>query len=165
MTKPQLRQLKLQIRQGCKQIVASRSMIVVAVCFAAGLLLYLAFVNYTEQYEAGITLNVFTQEPGIQGSSGFHLTAPWILVSVVDTRPQRVCITSASRAFNCKLVQFDPVNYKEFVATEGFRYYWWANRISFNFGYHEEYRGMKDILRGYAYGVKRYAFLKTLENY
>jgi hypothetical protein len=77
----------------------------------------------------------------------------------------RVCITSASRGFNCKLVQFVPSDYREFVAVQGFSYYWWANRISFNSGYSEEYRGMRDLMRGYTYSVKQYPFIKILEDY
>jgi hypothetical protein len=169
MTKRQYRQLKQRLWQQGKQLAlgfaTSKRFIAVAACIATILLFYFAFVNYTEQYQAGLTLNIFTQDVGIQNMGGFHLTSPWTLVTVVDTRPQRVCVTSASRAFNCKLAQFDPARYKEFVATEGFRYYWWANRISFNFGYHEEYRGFRDILRGYAFGVKKYGFLKILEDY
>jgi hypothetical protein len=83
----------------------------------------------------------------------------------VDTRPVRVCITSTSRSFDCRLVQFQPSEYREFVATQGFYYYWWSNRISFNAGYDEEYRGMKDVLRGYAYSAKPYSFVKTLRTY
>lgn len=126
---------------------------------------YLGFVNYTDQYHVGIAWNLFSGGLTLQKKAGFHLSSPWVLVSRVDTRPTRVCITSTSRAYNCKLVQFEPEAYREFVATQGFRYYWWANRLSFNFGYDEEYRGMRDILRGYAFGVEQYPFLKVLDGY
>ncbi len=72
---------------------------------------------------------------------------------------------SAGRGYSAKLVQFQPDAWREFVAIEGFRYYWWANRFSLNFGYSEEYRGMRDILRGYAYSPKSYTFIKVLEEY
>ncbi|KKT42441.1 MAG: hypothetical protein UW28_C0002G0034, partial [Parcubacteria group bacterium GW2011_GWA2_44_13] len=64
-----------------------------------------------------------------------------------------------------KLVQFEPKYFKEFVAVQGFHYYWLSNRISFNLGYSDEYRGMKDLLRGYAYGVKKYQFVSVLRDY
>jgi hypothetical protein len=63
------------------------------------------------------------------------------------------------------LLSFDKYHWKEFVAAEGWRYWWWANRFSINFGYDEEYRGMRDILRGYAYSPKQYPFLVILEEY
>ncbi len=134
------------------------------ICFVLGLF-YLAFVNYTEAYEVGITRNIVTGEVTLQDRGGFHFTTLWVQVSRTDIRPVRVCITSATRAFNCKLVQFEHSAYKEFVAVQGFQYYWLANRISFNFGYAEEYRGMKDLLRGYAYGVKKYPFVTVLRDY
>ena len=97
-------------------------------------------------------------------SFGFNWR-PWVLVARIDTRPVRVCITSSSRAFNCKLVQFEPKEWREFVRIEGFRYYWFANRISFNWGHEETYRGMRDILRGYAFSAQKYPFIKVLRDY
>ena len=138
--------------------------IVAGSCFLVGLF-YLAFVNYTEAYEVGIVRNFVTGELVLQDHGGFHISAPWVQVSRIDIRPARVCITSDTRAFNCKLVQFEPSAYKEFVAVQGFQYYWLANRISLNFGYTEEYRGVKDILRGYAFGVQKYPFVTVLRDY
>lgn len=125
------------------------------------LLVCLACVNYTEPNEAGIAWNRVTGALWLQ-DGGFHVTAPWVAVSTVDTRPMRVCLTSASKAFACKLVQFVPAEFKAFVAVEGHRYYWLSNRISFNSGY-ETYRGVRDVLRGHAFGATKYAFLTVLE--
>ncbi|MBI2023078.1 hypothetical protein HYT01_00755 [Candidatus Giovannonibacteria bacterium] len=126
---------------------------------------YLACVHYLEPNQVGIVRNRFTGEVRLDDQASFDITPPWIAVSRIDIRPMRVCITSASRGFNCKLIQFAPAHFKEFVLVQGFHYYWWANRISFNFGYNEEYRGMKDLLRGYAYGTKQYPFVKILRDY
>lgn len=119
-------------------------------------------LNYTDYHEVGLTWSPFSGEVNLQAKAGWHITAPWVLEATLDTRPQRVCITSATRAFNCRLVQFVPSEYRAFAATQGFGYYWWANRISFNFGYLEEYRGFRDILRGYAYGTDHYSFIRIL---
>lgn len=127
-------------------------------------LFYLAFLNYLEPTEVGISWNNFTSEVELQ-QPGWHFTEPWVQVSRVDTRPMRVCITTAGRGYNCRLVQFVPAYYREFIAVEGFRYWWWANRISFNFGYGDEYRGMRDLMRGYAYSVTQYPFVTTLLEY
>ena len=133
------------------------------------LVFYIAFFNHLETYQVGITRNLVTGEVGIQNPSkdtgGYYFSAPWVRVARIDTRPMRVCITSGAVAFNCKLVEFEPAAYKEFVAVQGFQYYWLANRISFNFGYAEEYRGVKDILRGYTYGIKKYPFVRVLRDY
>ncbi len=142
-----------------------KRIIVAGIICCLSWLLYLACVNSLEAYEVAITRNLFTGEVKLQDHGGYHLRVPWVQVARIDTRPARVCITSATRAFNCKLVQFEPSAYKEFVAVQGFRYYWWANRFSFNSGYAEEYRGMRDILRGYAYGVKQYPFVTILRDY
>lgn len=131
---------------------------------AACSLFYFACLNYLEPTEVGISWNYVRGEVELQ-TPGWYLTSPWVAVARVDTRPMRVCITSASRGFNCRLVQFEPSGYRQFVATQGFHYYWWANRISFNLGYSEEYRGVKDLLRGYAFGVEQYPFITLLQEY
>lgn len=126
---------------------------------------YFGFVNFTEPTTIGIARNKLTGEMWLQDEGGFHLTLPWVLVARVDLRPMRVAVSSAGRGYSAKLIQFDKQGWKEFVKVEGWRYYWWANRFSFNSGYDEEYRGMRDIMRGYAYSAKRYPFIKTIEEY
>jgi hypothetical protein len=84
----------------------------------------------------------------------------------VSTAPQRLCLTSSAHAaVNCRLVQFVPEHYRQFLAIEGFRWYWWSNRFSFNLGYREEYRGFKDVLRGYAFSSQQYQFILILREY
>jgi hypothetical protein len=129
------------------------------------LLFYLLFVNYTEPTEVGIARNWFNGDMYLQDKGGWHLSPPWVWVACIDTRPMRVAVTSASRGYNAKLVQFDPRYWKEFVQVEGWHYYWWYNRLSFNWGYDEEYRGVRDLMRGYAYSAKRYPFIKILNEY
>lgn len=41
-------------------------------------------------------------------------------------------------------------------------YRWWSNCISFNMGYDEECRDMHDLMRGYAFSVKKYQFVSVL---
>jgi hypothetical protein len=126
------------------------------------ILFYSLCVNYVEQAHVGIAWNFATGNLALQ-SPGFYVTSPFTTVSRIDTRPARVCISTAGRGYNCKLAQFDPNFYAEFVATEGHYFYWWANRVSFNLGYKDEYRGMKDLIRGYAFGITPYSFIKILE--
>lgn len=127
-------------------------------------LFYLGFLHYSEQGQVGIMRNRVTGELRLD-HPGWNFSVPWVSVAKVDARPMRVCITTAGRGFNCRLVKFEPEAYREFVGVEGFYYYWWANRFSFNLGYDEEYRGVKDLLRGYAYGVKRYPFVVVIRDY
>lgn len=133
------------------------------------LLLYavlrLTTFHYLYYKEVGISYNIFNGEVVLLNKGGWNVLPPWKLVSKIDTKPIRVCITSAGRGFNCKLVQFQPGSYRQFVETEGFRLYWWANRFSFNWGYDEEYRGIKDILRGYTFSAKKYPFVVVVEEY
>ncbi|NTW22204.1 hypothetical protein HGA34_01510 [Candidatus Falkowbacteria bacterium] len=126
---------------------------------------YTAMIHYQEQYEVAIMWNKISGHFWLEERGGFHRSAPWVLAAKIDLRPNRVAVTSASRSYNSKLVQFDPKFYREFVALEGTRYYWWSNRISFNLGYSEEYRGMKDILRGYTYAMKHYPFIKVVKEF
>ena len=127
-------------------------------------LFYMSCCNHVEPAQVGIARNWISGEMWLQ-QAGWHTTPPWVCVARIDTRPMRVSIPSAGHGYNSKLVQFDPKYWREFVAVEGWRYYWWANRISINFGYNDEHRGIKDILRGHAYGAQHYPFIKVLEEY
>lgn len=135
------------------------------VLLATIFIFYLFFLNYTEPTEIGIARNIFTGKMWLQEGGGWYRTALWVRVAKIDIRPMRLAITTAGHGFNAKLVQFVPKEWRAFVEVEGFRYWWWANRISINFGYDEEYRGIRDIMRGYAYGIKDYPFIVVLEQY
>ena len=136
-----------------------------AFLLASILFFYLVFMNYDEPTQVGIARNYITGKMWLQEGGGWFVTAPWVRVARLDTRPMRVAVVSAGRGYSGKLVQFNPRAWQEFVAVEGFHYYWWYNRFSINFGYNEEYRGMRDIMRGHAFGVKRYSFIKILDEY
>lgn len=144
--------------------MSRRQLFVAAVLIALLALVYFPFLHYSEPTQLGIMRNVFTGEVK-RDTPGWNFSAPWVEVAKVTTTPMRVCVTTTGRGFSCKLVQFVPEQYEAFVNTEGFRYYWWANRISYNYGYYEEYRGVKDLLRGYAYSAKPYPFVKVLRVY
>lgn len=126
--------------------------------------MFLAVVHYTEAGEAAVMRNLVTGRVSID-HPGWNISPPWVQASHVDLRPMRVCITSAGRGYACKLVQFQSDAFDEFVRVEGFRYWWWANRISFNLGYDEEYRGFRDIMRGHAFGAEPYPFVTVLDAY
>lgn len=139
-------------------LIAGTVLVILGLC-------YLSCLSFLDQYHVGLTRNLATGAVTCDTRGGFHFSWPWVQVSRIDTRPARVCLTSASKAFNCKLVKFEPRAFAEFIRVQGFQYYWWANRLSFNSGYNEEYRGMRDLLRGYAFGIKQYPFVTTLEDY
>ncbi len=128
-------------------------------------LFYFFCFNHIEPSEVGIARNFVTGKMWLQQKAGWYLTSPTTRVAQVDIRPMRVKVTTAGFGYSAKLVKFEPQGWEKFVETEGFRYYWWYNRLSFNWGYDEEYRGIRDILRGYAYGAKKYPFFTVLEEY
>lgn len=129
-------------------------------------LLFITCFYSLEPTEFGISRNMLTGTVSQQSRTGYHMKPPWVFVSVIDTRPTRVCLTSSAHAaFNCRLVRFVGSEWRAFVRTEGFRLYWWSNRLSFNSGYREEYRGMKDIMRGYAFSTEHYPFLEIIREY
>lgn len=134
---------------------------VFAWCFAW----YCTFVTYVPpESHVGIAWDYYSGETRLV-RGGFNIIGAATFVAKVDRRPQRVCVTSTSRSYQCKLVQFVSEEYEKFLVTEGFYYYWWANRISFNGSYDEEYRGIRDLLRGYAFGTKQYPFVKIITVY
>lgn len=127
------------------------------------LLFYFTCFNFVHPYHIGIKWDFITGELEKQ-KPGIYITAPWTRVSDIDLEPFRVCITSTSRSSNCLLVSFNEDKWQEFVKMQGFSYWWWNNRFSFNSGYDDEYRGFKDVLRGYAYGNKKYDFIIVEED-
>jgi len=117
--------------------------------------------HWTGVHHASIMRNIFTGEVSVDTIPGPQLSPPWVQISRIDTRPRRICIDCSCRVLNCKLVQFDPQGWREFVDREGFEWWWWSNRISFNSGGEVTYRGQDWILRGYAFEGGDYSFIKV----
>ncbi len=139
----------------------------IRIAFGVLILMFLTTVNKVNSHEIGLAWDRISGNCWIQ-SPGIHISSPFVLVSNIDIRTTRVCVESSTRSGACKLVQFDRRYVGDFYDLEGFRYYWFDNRFSFNFGYKEEYRGFRDILRGYAFAPNRatdYKFIKILEEY
>lgn len=129
------------------------------------ILFYFPFVHYTGVYQVGIRYDKIDGSMNLDSNQGFHISHPFVLVTKVDTLPLRVCVSSTTKTVHCKLVRFIPENYKEFVMREGFYYYWWSNRLSFNPGYSEHYRGFRDKLKGYAFAHSDYSFIEIIESF
>lgn len=135
-------------------------------CVAIGIIFVLrfGFTSYIEPTEIGIARNLFTGEMWMY-EGGWRVVPIWVWVAHIDTRPVRVVVSTTAHAYSAKLVQFEPKGWRTFVDREGWRLYWWDNRLSFNWGFQEECRGMENILRGYAYSEREYPFLKIVEEY
>lgn len=123
----------------------------ILILFTTLLTFWIGFIHWTNVHQVAIKRNIFTGEMSIDTIPGINISAPWVQVSRIDVRPVRVCVDCSCRNINCRLVTFKHEYWKDFVDKEGFRYYWWANRFSINIGNREEYRGMKNILRGYSF--------------
>lgn len=128
------------------------------------ILTYFAFFNHIEPNQVGLARNHISGQTWLQ-KAGWHITAPWTWVAVVNTNPIRVGVPTAGRGYSSKLVQFVPEYYDEFLEQEGWRWYWWDNRISFNFGNYEEYRGFRNTILGYAYSKTEYPFIRIIAEY
>lgn len=122
---------------------------------------WLFFFHYTDTNQVAICRNIVTGDMYLDTIPGPNLTAPWVQVSRIDIRPQRICIDCDCRNINCMLVTFNSKYWREFVKCEGFRYYWWANRLSINFGHSNETRGINDILRSYIYDKYKHKFIEV----
>lgn len=124
---------------------------------------YLPFFHYTSAHEVGIMLNKVDGTIRLD-TTGFNISSPWTLVAKMEARPQRVCIESVAKVLTCKLAVFVPEHFRELIQLEGFRYFWLDNRLSLNLGYKEEYRGSRDLIRGYAFSSSRQHFVQVLED-
>lgn len=139
-------------------LLGSLGAFLIGLCFCS--------VNYLENTEVGLTWDPLTGEKSIQQRAGWHLTPPWVFETTIVTNPERLCLTSSAHAaVNCRLVQFVPSEYRSLLEVEGFGWYWWSNRFSFNLGYREEYRGVSDVLRGYTFSSQQYPFIHILREY
>lgn len=125
------------------------------------LVIYIPFVHYTDNTKVALIKNIFTNEIVIDSIPGITFSAPWYKVVRIPIHPCKVCVESTAKTINCKLVKFQPAYWEELVRREGFEYYWWRNRFSFNLGYRNEYRGCLDILRGYAFSQDNVNFITT----
>jgi hypothetical protein len=138
----------------------SKRIKIIAITFLSVLLFWLACIHWTGIHQVAIKRNIVTGKVEIDSIAGINVTLPWIQVARIDIRPHRVCIECSCRALSCRLVEFNPKHWDEFLEKEGFKYYWLSNRISFNLGADQEYRGIDWILRGYAYDTNEHNFLK-----
>lgn len=157
MNKSILKQIKSTLLELWSNKIIRRTSLGLAIVVSFWLFCF----HWTGVHEVGIRRNIFTGEVSLDSISGFEVTPPWVQVAMIDTRPQRLCIECDCRSLSCKLIEFNPDGWSDFVAKEGFRYYWWANRFSFNSGADEEYRAMRWILRGYAFSGQEYSFINT----
>lgn len=131
------------------------------ISFTLLLMFYFFCFHYNNVHEIGIRRNIITGELSLDKNPGMYISAPWVQVAKIDTRPQRLCIDCGCKNMTCKLVIFNVDNWLDFVDREGFRYYWWSNRFSFNISHENEYRGMEDILRGYTFDdTEDYTFIE-----
>lgn len=127
-------------------------------------LAFISMVRYIEPGEAALTWRPISGEITMRDRPGWDISPPWAFVTVIDTRPQRLCLTStAHSAPNCRLAQFDTSQYRAFIAAEGWSWYWFRNRLSFNYGYDETYRGWRDVMRGYTFSQHQYPFIRYPE--
>lgn len=136
-----------------------------AAAAAALMTIYVPFVHHTDVNQVAIMHNVAKGSITIDNTAGFTLSAPWVLVARIDIRPNRVCVEGVARVANCRLARFVPQQLTLFVDREGFRYYWFANRLSFNWGHAQEYRGARNYLRGYAFSQKAVPFVQVMDEY
>ena len=86
----------------------------------------------------------------VQKEPGWYITAPWILVANVSTRPQLLQLPSDAKVINQKLVCFNPEGAQEFVLRQGFTWMMDSTKLD-------------NILLGYAYSGKSWPFLTILE--
>lgn len=89
---------------------------------------------------------------------GVTITPPWVQILRIDIRPKKYCIECVCRNKTCRLVSFNSDGWREFIDREGFNYFWFRNRISFNS--HKTYRGIESVIRGYSLDNDKYEFIK-----
>jgi len=120
-------------------------------------LFWLLFFNFTRDYQVSIKRNYFTGELSLL-KPGITITSPWVQIIRLDTRPKQYCVECVCKNKTCVLASFNPIGWREFIDREGFRYFWFRNRISFNS--YKTYRGFDSVIRGYSFDEQEYSFIK-----
>jgi len=158
-----IQQLLKLISQYLRQILLNKNMkyvFTVILIFSY----WLFCVHYNDSYHISISKNIITGETKCDTMGGVKITAPWVQVIKIDTRPVKICIECSCKNINCNLISFNPHGWQDFIQREGFHYYWFSNRFSFNSGNDNEYRGFKNVIRGYAFDNENYSFIKKIDN-
>lgn len=127
------------------------------------LILWALTFSWNSVHHISFERNLISGTLQIDTTPGPKITYPWVQVSKIDTRPVRVCVQCQCHNMTCNLVSFDRNGWMDFIDREGFGYYWWRNRFSYNSGHDIEYRGVNDILMGYSMDGNKYTFLKVHE--
>lgn len=128
--------------------------------FIGMFIIYMSLFSRNDINHISIERNYISGEVKINEDPGIRITAPWIQVVKIDIRPFKICVTSSSKVLNCGVYSFNKDGIHDFIKREGISYYWFRNRLSFNYGHREEYRGFVDIIKGYAFDLgKKYAFI------
>lgn len=156
--------MKIIFQQIQQQLIKNRKKVkIIGLSLFFLLFFWLFFIHYNQIHHVSVSRNLFTGELILDESKGIKFSAPWVQVIKFDTRPFKVCIDCSCSNINCKLIAFNSVGWEDFLNREGFKYFWFKNRISFNSGNKMEYRGIRHVLRGYAFD-KEYSFL-TVHNH
>lgn len=121
---------------------------------------YIFCLNHIGVQEIGIKYNSWTGEIALQ-HTGWHVTGPQVQVANVSLLPTQVCLNSGARLLNCKLIRFNENGVQDFIHEQGFHYY--GNVTSNTYSCASACTGMPNILKGYAYSGKQWAFLEILE--
>jgi hypothetical protein len=122
-------------------------------------LLTYSIVEWNSPTNISIYKNIFSGEMGVY-KSGLHISPPWVITRKINLEPRRFCIQCDCRNSTCNLIRFNPDGWKEFIDKEGFRFYWFSNRISFNQS-NITYRGLDNILYGYSFDSMEYGFIEV----
>jgi hypothetical protein len=129
------------------------------------LVFWVFFFHYTPQGIATLDRNIFTGKVVLNKKLGMNFSMPWIQSTKIDLRPTKYCIECSCSNMVCVLVSFDEAGLVEFIQNEGWSYYWLRNRLSFNMGYKNEWRGWKSVIRGYSFdNEKDWKFIKKESN-
>lgn len=110
---------------------------------------WLLFIHYTPQGIATLDRNIISGEITLNKKMGINFSYPWVQSTKIDLRPTRYCLDCSCSNMNCYLAQFDELGLDDFIKKEGWSYYWLRNRLSFNMGHQNEWRGWDNVLRGY----------------
>lgn len=92
----------------------------ISILLLTPILFKLLFVDFIDQHELGYKFDTRTGQISVLKEKGYIVSPPVLVkISTIDLRPFQVCINANSRVLNCKLIQFDPEGFDDFINWHG----------------------------------------------
>lgn len=127
--------------------------IIVSVLLIGVTLFFFLCLNHVSPNEFGVTYNQLGGEVKIQPHPGWYYTSPFVRATTLPSVPFRIELYTDAKIVNVRVVRFIPEKIKDFIALQGFQYYYNGGRSG----------DLNNIVAGYVFGGKTNSFIQIVD--